>query len=141
MATVTKPTVNAEQMIRVLAQDFVKHYNERNIDKLVTLFANDGRLFGPFHPMVEGPKGLRKHFEQTFKEYDPRNLTVVTTHVEVCGEIAFCLGSAEMNLRIPSGRRLDDLGNWIVALRRVGMDWRIVAHCYNTALPITTLAA
>jgi hypothetical protein len=36
---------------------------------------------------------------------------------------------------------LDDLGNWIVALRRVGMDWRIVAHCYNTALPITTLAA
>jgi ketosteroid isomerase-like protein len=139
MATATKLTLDSEQIIRALAQEFVKHYNDRNIDKLVALFTNDGRALSPFRPMAEEPKALRKHLEQTFKEYEPLNLKVVTAHVEFCGDIAFSVGSFEMSVRTPSGRRLDDIGKWLVAMRRVGAEWRIVAHCFNTDLPVTSL--
>lgn len=141
MATVPKSLVDAEPIIRAIAQEFAKQYNARNLDKLGDLFTDDGRMQSPFHPPAEGAKALRKHFEQAFKEYDPRSLTVETTHVEVSGDMAFSVGTFEMSLRIPSGRRLADRGKWLVALRRVGVGWRIVAHCFNTDLPITSFNA
>lgn len=141
MATIAKPAVDAEQTIRAIAQEWVKHHNERNIDKLLTLVTNDVRMCVPNKPLAEGPKAMRNLMEQLFKEYDPRKLKVVTTHVETGGDIAVSFGTFEMNILLPSGRRLHDIGKWIVTLRRVGEEWRISGHCFNTDLPITSLAA
>ena len=141
MAAVAKPVFAAEDTIRAIAQEWVKHHNERNIDKLLTLVTNDVRMFVPNKPLAEGPAAMRTLMEQLFKEHDPRNLTVVTMQIETGGDIAFSFGTFKMNILLPSGRRLDDVGKWIVTLRRVGGEWRIAGHCFNTDLPITALAA
>jgi ketosteroid isomerase-like protein len=141
MAAVAKPAIDAETMIRAIAQEWVKHHNERNIDKLLTLVTNDVRICAPNKPLAEGPKAMRILMEQMIKEHDPRNLAVVTTYVETGGDIAFSFGTFKMNIQLPSGRRLDDMGKWVVTLRRVGEEWRISGHCFNTDLPITALAA
>jgi ketosteroid isomerase-like protein len=141
MAAVAKPAIDAETTIRAIAQEWVKHHNERNIDKLLTLVTNDVRICVPNKPLAEGPKAMRTLMEQLIKEHDPRKLVVVTTHVETGGDIAVSFGTFESNVLLPSGRRLDDVGKWVVTLRRVGKAWLISGHCFNTDLPITSLMA
>jgi uncharacterized protein (TIGR02246 family) len=141
MAAVAKPVFAAEQTIRAIAQEWVKHHNERNIDKLLTLVTNDVRMCVPNKPLAEGLNAMRNLMEQLIKEHDPRSLVVVTTHVETGGDIAVSFGTFKMNILLPTGRRLDDIGKWIVTLRRVGEEWRISGHCFNTDLPITSLTA
>ncbi len=140
MATMAKPTIptGTEQIIRALAQEYVGYHNTRNIEKLVTLFSKDGHLFAPYHPLAQGRDSLRDALKLFMTEYDPRDLKVETTHVEVDGNVAFSFGTFTINLQTPEGTRLDDKGKWIVALRREDGVWRIVGHCYNTDLPITT---
>lgn len=141
MAAVAKPAIDAETTIRAIAQEWVKHHNERNIDKLLTLVTNDIRMCVPNKPMAEGPKAMRDLMEKLFKEFDSRKLVVVTEHVETGGDIAFSFGTFEMNILLPSGRRLDDIGKWVVTLRRVGKEWLICGHCFNTDLTITSMMA
>jgi uncharacterized protein (TIGR02246 family) len=139
MATTPKPIMDAEKTIRALAQEYVRHYNARDFDKLVNLFAKDGRFLAPYHPLAEGTASLREALQQFITEYDLHDLRVETTHVEVGGNIAFSFGTYTVNVRTPQGARLDEKGKWIVTLRREGKTWRIVGDCFNTDLPVTTL--
>ena len=141
MATKPVTLTDAEQAIRALAQEYVKHYNARDVEKLVTLFTKDGRTLAPYRPLAEGTAALRQVLQQDITDYDPRDLKVETARVEVEGNIAFSLGTFSMNVRTPKGTRLEDKGKWIVALRRENGMWRIVGHCFNTDLPITALAS
>ena len=141
MTTKPVPLTDAEQAIRALAQEYVQHYNARDVEKLVTLFAKDGRTLAPYRSLAEGTAAVRQAVQQTINDYDPRDLKVETKRVEVEGNIAFSIGTFTMNVRTPKGTRLDDKGKWIVALRREDGKWRIVGHCFNTDLPITALAS
>ncbi len=140
MATFPKPTptADAEQAIRALAEEFVKHYEKRDLEKLVALYTTDGHMMAPFEPMAVGTNALRQHFQQLFTEYDPHDLRVQTTHVEVGEDIAVGFGTFTLNMRMPNGKRVDDHGKWITTMRHTGKTWRIVGHCYNTDLPMTT---
>lgn len=143
MATFPKPTptMTDEQMIRAIPQEFMQYHEARNIDKLVNLFTDDGRIMAPFRPVAQGKTGLRQTFQLVFDEFDQRNLKVDTTHVEVCGDAAFSIGTFKVNVKMPTGKRVDDQGKWLVAMRRLGMTWKIVAHCWNTDLPITSFTS
>ncbi len=138
MATVPKPTVTDEQMIRDVAQDFVLYHQERNLDRLVGLYSDDGRIVAPFRPLAQGKTALRESFQRDFDEFDQRGLKVNTTHVEVRGDIAFSLGTFKVNIKAPTGKVIDDQGKWLAAARRVGTAWKIVAHCWNSDIPITS---
>jgi uncharacterized protein (TIGR02246 family) len=139
MATYPKPTptLTDEQMIRAIPQEFTRYHDERNIDKLVNLFTDDGRTMVPTRPVAEGKTALRESFQRDFAEFDPRTLKSDTTHVEVFGDLAFSIGTFKVNVKTPTGKRIDDQGKWLAASRRVGTTWKIVAHCWNSDLPIT----
>jgi uncharacterized protein (TIGR02246 family) len=141
MATTPKPTPDVEKTIRALAQEFVRHYNARDFGKLADLFTKDGRLLAPYLPLAQGTAAIREALQQFITEYDLRDLKVETTSVEVDGNLAFGFGTYTVNTRTLQGTRLDENGKWMVNLRREGGTWRIVGHCFNTDLPITTLAS
>lgn len=140
MATYPKPTpvLTDEEMIRAIPQEFMRYHNERNINGLINLFTDDGRFIEPFRPVAQGKTALRESFQRDFDEFDPRTLKVETTYVEVRGDIAFSVGTYSVNTKLPTGKRVDDQGGWLAASRRVGATWKIVAHCYNSELPITS---
>lgn len=141
MATMPMPTppTDAEQAIRALAHDFVKHHNARDIEKILKLFTRDGCVMAPHQPTAEGVSVLRQHFFETFAEFDPRDLKVETTRVEVSGNVAFSFGAFTANVLLPNGKRLNDRGKWMVTLRREAGKWLIAGHCFNTDLPITAM--
>jgi len=139
MATVPKPIIASdEQLIRALAKEWEQHQNARNIDKLLTFYTADGMVMAPFYPVSKGATAMRQYFVEEFKQNDPRNLTIETTHVEVTGNTAFGIGTFTDNMRMPNGKRMDVPGKWTCVLRRVGSNWKIFAHCWNTDLPVST---
>lgn len=139
MATFPKPSpgADAERAIRTLAADWVKHHNGRNMDKLLSVYSNDARMLAPHRPSDHGASGLRQYYEDQFRDQDPRDSTVEVEYVEAGDDIAFSTGKYTVNVRLPDGKRLDDHGKWTVVLRRIGTGWRVVAHCWNTDLPMT----
>lgn len=142
MATLPKQATvyeKDEQVIHAIPEEFTRYYEARNVDKLLELFADDGCQMPPFHPIAQGKTALRQSFEQSFKEYEPKGLQVTTTLVDVFGDLAFSIGTFKLNLKLPAGKRIDDVGKWIVTLRRVSNTWKMVAHCWNSDLPIETL--
>ncbi len=140
MATVPKPfaTATDEQLIRSIPMEFVRYHDARDIDKLVTLFTEDGRSMMPFHPAFQGKPALRQMFEMAFQQYDQKNLRVDTTAVEVSGDFALSLGTFKVNIKLPNGKRIDDQGKWLVTMRRAGNTWKMSNHCFNSDLPMTT---
>lgn len=140
MATVPKSIVTAtdEQLIRSIPREFVRSHDARDIDKLVSLYTEDGRNMMPFHPIAQGKPALRQVFELAFQQYDQKNLRVDTTLVEISGDIAFSIGTFKVNVKLPNGKRIDDQGKWLVTLRRIGTAWKMSTHCFNSDLPLTT---
>lgn len=142
MATLPKPTppTDAQQAIRALAHEFVKHYNARHIEKIVKLFTRDGLVMAPHQPPAEGMSVLQQHFFETFAQFDPRDLKVEIRRVQVSGNVAVSFGTFTANVLGPNGKRLHDCGKWMVTLRREASTWRIAGHCFNTDLPITAMS-
>ncbi len=114
----------------------MKYHDERNLDGIVDLFTDDARILVTFRPIAQGKAAIREIFRHAFDEFDERSLQVETTHVDICGDTAFCIGTYKTNLISPSGKRVDDEGKWLVILRRAGKTWKIVTYCSNTDLPI-----
>lgn len=140
MATFPGPSSSLpdEYKIRAIPEDFVRYYAARNIDQLMTLFSEDGRIMSPFRPASQGKMGLRQSFDIAFNEYDHKNLKLNTIYVEVCGTLAFGFGTFQASVKLPTGKRIEDHGKWLVVLRRVGTTWKIVSNCWNTDLPLST---
>ena len=136
-STQRTPVPGDEQLIRAVQEDFVRFYVARDVDKLMTLFSEDGRVLAPFRSMNEGKSGLRHIFSTSFAQYDPKNLNLVTVFVEVCGHLAFGYGTYQMNIKLPDGTRMDDRGKWVASLRRVGATWKMVLQTWNSDLPMT----
>lgn len=140
MATVPKTltTLEIQQIIRDIAQDYAKCMNARDVDRLVAFYAPDGRILAPFKPMVQGPMAIRHLTEEMYKETDPRNVKIETEYVEVNENLAFSVGTFAMDAMLPTGKRVDYRGKWVTTLRGdEGKDWKIVFHIYNGDLPIS----
>jgi len=129
------PAAEPEQAIRALAKEFETQYNARNIEKLVALFASDGRLMPMFREEAQGPSALRIVLKEGFERHDPRNHVVETKQVEFSGNLAFAIGVSTHNMILPDGNRGDDRGKWVTTLRRENGQWKIVALIYTTDLP------
>ena len=142
MATLPKPapTSHDEQMLRAIPDEYVRHHVARNIDKLLSLYTDDARVLMPFHPISQGKNSVRKMLEMSFEEYDQKSLMVETDYVEVFGDAAYSVGSFKVNVKLPSGKRIDDQGKWLVTFRRAGNNWKMAAHCWNTDLPFAAFA-
>jgi ketosteroid isomerase-like protein len=132
------PPVSDELSIRAIPENFLHYYEVRDVDNLLTLYSDDGRILAPFRPMAEGKSGLRHTFNLSFAQYDPKDLKLVTIYVEVCGHVGFGYGTYQMNIKLPSGKRIDDHGKWMASLRRVGTTWKMVAQSWNTDLSPAT---
>lgn len=129
------PAADAEVAIRALAKEFETLYNARNIEKLVALFAIDGRLMPMFREAAQGPNALRTMLKEGFERHDPRNHVIETKYVEFSGDLGFSIGVSTHNMLLPDGKRGDDRGKWVTTLRREGGQWKIVALTYTTDLP------
>jgi ketosteroid isomerase-like protein len=128
---------DVETILRRVPAEFASHHNRRDLQKIVSLFCDDGISMPPFRQSGHGHANLRRLYEETFQQQDPRNLKIEVSRVEYDDNVAFDYGTYSLNLRLPDGTRMDDHGKWICTLRRERNDqWRIAGLCWNTDLDL-----
>ncbi len=130
------PELDDEQAIRALAKQFESHYNARDVEKLLALFTDDGRLLVPHREAAHGRAEMRALFQEGLDWFDPHDTVIAPTHIEFSGDVGFTIGYSTHNVRFLYGRRIDEHRKWITTLRREHGQWKLVALIYNTDLPM-----
>jgi uncharacterized protein (TIGR02246 family) len=125
--------MDAESMIRNLAQDFVTSFNTANYDQVAALFAQDGVFMASHYDPAYGPKAVERLLRQ-IGDAGYEDLRLETVRVEACGDLAMEIGRYTVAVRQPDGTILADRGKYVKAWRRLGV-WLIVADCWSSNLP------
>jgi ketosteroid isomerase-like protein len=125
---------DVQSLIRNQAQDFVTSFNTGNYDQVAALFAQDGALMASHHDPAYGPKAI-EHLLRQLGEAGYEDLRLET----VRGELAVEMGRYSVAIRQPEGAVLTDRGKYVRAWRRLGA-WLIVADCWSSNLPISSLS-
>jgi uncharacterized protein (TIGR02246 family) len=129
---------DVQSLIRNQAQDFVTSFNTGNYDQVAALFAQDGALMASHHDPAYGPKAI-EHLLRQLGEAGYEDLRLETVRVEASGELAVEMGRYSVAIRQPEGAVLTDRGKYVRAWRRLGA-WLIVADCWSSNLPISSLS-
>jgi ketosteroid isomerase-like protein len=133
-----RPFLDVQSLIRNQAQDFVTSFNTGNYDQVAALFAQDGALMASHHDPAYGPNAI-EHLLRQLGEAGYEDLRLETVRVEASGELAVEMGRYSVAIRQHDGLVLTDRGKYVRAWRRLGA-WLIVADCWSSNLPISSLS-
>ena len=114
-------------------EDWVQHVLARDIDSLVTLYADDVVVMAPNMPAIEGLEAFRE-FVQAFPPITTMDMTVL--HVEGKDDLAFVWGKTASTMEI-EGTTVSDSNNFVELLRKQpNGSWRIAYDIWNSDVPL-----
>jgi uncharacterized protein (TIGR02246 family) len=123
-----------ESMIRATGDQWAKHWNARDLEKLVAAYADDAVYLPPHHPAVHGRSAIREYLK-TPLAHGVTNLHFDVTYIKHAGELAYDVGRYTMTVPQDGGSRTDE-GKYLTVWRREGKgDWKIVADSWSSDLP------
>jgi ketosteroid isomerase-like protein len=124
----------AERIIDVQQTRFSQAFAEKNLDALVSLYANNGALYDENHPIIRGKNAIR----ETWKIDFARPGLIMSTlpggiEISNTGDLAWAHGTFRIRTDLPSGFAPDQ---WRYALifKRLPEGWKIWADSANADL-------
>jgi uncharacterized protein (TIGR02246 family) len=109
----------------------------KDLDRYVSLYADDAVLFWPGAPMVTGRAAIRE-FMRVFLSMPDFTLSFETAKVEVsqARDFAYTYGTNKVTLVDPAGKRMKDRGKYLTIYRKQpDGTWKVVADMGNSDLP------
>ena len=120
--------------IRQRSEAFVKAFNDKAVDQLLTIYAENSVFMPPNQPVIRGKDALKTFYDDLFKG-GASNLKLDLAEVSGHGPLAYASGSYEMDLKPASGSSSRDRGKFLFVLRRMGDTWRYEYTVWNSDLP------
>jgi uncharacterized protein (TIGR02246 family) len=120
--------------IRDRSQAFVKAFNDKAVDQVLTIYAENSVFMPPNQPVIRGKDALKTFYEDLFKS-GASNLKLDIAEVSGHGPLAYASGSYEMDLKPASGQPARDRGKFLFVLRRMADTWRYEYTVWNSDLP------
>ncbi len=120
--------------IRDRSQAFVKAFNDKAVDQILTIYAENSVFMPPNQPVIRGRDALKTFYEDLFKS-GASNLKLDLAEVSGHGPLAYASGSYEMDLKPASGQPVRDRGKFLFVLRRMADTWRYEYTVWNSDLP------
>ena len=127
-------TVDAAGMIRRIGNDWARHWNAGELDKVVAAYAADSVYLPPHHPAVHGRDSIREYLKAPLS-HGVSDLAFDVTYIKQQGPVAWDVGTYRMNLPVNDGTRKEDHGKYLTVWRRVGKNWLIAADAWSSDLP------
>jgi uncharacterized protein (TIGR02246 family) len=125
---------DVEAMIRATGEDWAKHWNARDLEKLVAAYAEDAVYLPPHHPAVHGRGAIREYLKIPLS-HGVTNLRFDVTYIKYAGELAYDVGRYTMTVPHDGGSRNDE-GKYLTVWRREpDGEWKIVADTWSSDLP------
>ncbi|MCU1272687.1 MAG: Ketosteroid isomerase-like protein [Bryobacterales bacterium] len=132
-----------ERAIRDLDAEWAKAAAEKNVDQVMTSYADDASMFVPNEPIAMGKPAIR--VEWTKMTSNPGYaLSFSPSRVDVAkaGDMAYEFGVYSLMLTGPDGKPINDRGKYVVVWKKQpDGKWKVVADIINSDLPMTSPAA
>ena len=128
---------DAGKAIRAADAVLQKALADRNLEQIVSFYAEDAVLLPTAEPIVVGKAAIRKEWAHILAIPNFQNKSE-TTKIDVSssGDMAFSMGSYVATMMGEDGNLATEPGKWLsVWKRQVDGSWRIVADTYNTDIP------
>jgi len=127
-------TVDAAGTIRRIGNDWARHWNAGELDKVVAAYAADAVYLPPHHPAVHGRDSIREYLKAPLG-HGVSDLAFDVTYIKQQGPVAWDVGTYRMNVPLNDGTRKEDHGKYLTVWRRVGKNWLIAADAWSSDLP------
>ncbi len=130
-----EPAVDVEadiEAIKDLCEEWEVAYNANDIDKLLSLYADNSLRIPANQPPVIGKEAIRGSFKQEFDEFTYEEEDVLED-VEVSGDLAFARGAWKSILAPRAGGESRTLnGNWLEILKKQpDGSWKIIIEIWS----------
>ena len=122
-------------VIRERTEAFVKAFNEKAIDQVLAIYAENSVFMPPNQPIIRGRDALRTFYDDLLKA-GATNLRLQAAEVSGHGPLAYQSGTYEMDYKPASGPVTHDRGKYLFVLRRLNDSWRYEYTVWNSDLPL-----
>jgi uncharacterized protein (TIGR02246 family) len=126
-------TATEEKVIRDLDKKWVAAVAATDTMSVGNMYAEDGEFLPQGAPRVSGRAAVRSAWNQLFKA-PGLSLTFEPTNVVVsrAGDIAYETGSYKLGMNGPKGQRIEDVGKFVVAWKKVNGEWKVQYDIFNS---------
>jgi len=103
---------------------------------LAKLYTADGVEMPPNAPAQKGRAAIEAFHKGLAKEWMVHGMTITSTETTVAGDHAIDIGTYKQNLMpMKGGPMVDEVGKYIVVLKKEGAGWAISRAIYNSDNP------
>ena len=122
-----------ELHISKIGEQWARHWNAGDLDKLIQAFAPDAVYMPPHHAAVHGRDAIYEYLKGPMR-HGVGDLTYEVTFIKHSGDLAYDVGRYTM--KVPrQGAKRQDRGKYLTVWRRQGSgEWLIVADTWSSDL-------
>jgi len=132
-----------QNAIKDLEAQWSKAAGAKNVDDVVSYYADDASVFSPNMPIATGKQAIRATWMQ-FIGSPGFSVSWESTKADVSrsSDLAYDTGTYQLTMNDPQGKPMSDRGKYMVAWKRQSDGkWKVTADIFNSDLPLTPPAA
>jgi ketosteroid isomerase-like protein len=124
------------QLLRERSAAIVAAEASKNIDTVLTYYAEDAVIHPPTAPVAKGHSAIRQLYADFYRTVPFASFTASITSMEVAGsgDLAFETGVNRFGFD-SAGTRTEDIGKYLTVWRKLGGEWKIAAVAFSPDHP------
>jgi ketosteroid isomerase-like protein len=126
-----------EETLRNADASIQNAITKKNIDTLMTFYAEDAYLLPTAEPKVQGKDNIKKEWLHIFEIPDFTNKSnLIKIEISDDGSMAYTMGSYLATMQGEDGLSVQEPGKWVTIWKKQADGrWLIVVDTYNTDVP------
>jgi uncharacterized protein (TIGR02246 family) len=134
MAATSAANNDVVEMIQHAGDAWAKHWNAKQLDKVVEIYSEDAVYLPPHHAAVHGRDAIRDYLRGPLAN-GATNLKFEVTYIKQSGDLAYDVGRYSMTVPQADGSNKADRGKYLAVWRREKGTWKLVADSWSSDLP------
>ncbi len=129
------PRDEVEAHIRTTGDQWARHWNAGELDKLIEAYADDAVYMPPHHAAVHGRQAIHEYLRGPM-QHGVTDLVYEVTFIRHSGDLAYDVGRYTMTVPQKDGGKRADRGKYLTVWKRLNTGtWKIVADAWSSDLP------
>ena len=125
-------TVGQEAKVREASAAWDEAFNAADLERLMTLYAEDVVSMPPGFPALEGKAAVQADFEWFFDNFESHHETTIVS-ILISGNLAVERGEYAQTFTPKDGSEpFSETGKHIVVRKKSGNTWQVVREIWNT---------
>ena len=125
---------SAAGIIRQIGNDWARHWNAGDLERVVAAYALDAVYLPPHHEAVHGRDAIREYLRGPLS-HGVSELAFDVTYIRQGANVAWDVGTYRMSVPQNDGTKKEDHGKYLTVWKHVGTKWLIAADSWSSDLP------